>query len=74
MVCGKLLNFDKILSPSKSTLIFNDQYKLNILKLPYTECDILEHAIIFWPNDMYFIKIVHLVRICAFYKRIVAKS
>jgi hypothetical protein len=53
-ICRKLLNFDKYLSPSKKELIStNKEIKAPREPLKFTECEILEHAIITWINQKY---------------------
>ena len=50
-LCDKLLNFDKYLSPSKKILIATDQpFYEEKVNVKFTECDIIDHAIMFWPN------------------------
>ena len=53
-LCDKYLSFDKYLSPSKKLLIscekpLYDEFEDLPAKI-YTECEILDHAVMFWPN------------------------
>ena len=51
-LCDKYLSFDKYLSPSKKLLIATDkEMEEGETKPVYTECEILDHAIMFWPNQ-----------------------